>query len=244
MAEREILAFAGFAEPVSSLTHLAGALLIWLGSGRLRPLAGASGVRRWSIFVYVLSSCGMFLFSSLYHLASPTHPLHGFFWRMDHAMIWLTIASTVVAIHTLANLGSGLLGWVTWGCALLGLLVEQLYLTDMPPWLSPTLYVSLGWFGLVPLWRLTRARGLRFSIPIAIAGALCTLGGICDAREWPLLSEGVIEGHEVMHACILSGLVFFYVAVLRCARLPLSEVPANLKRATADLQAELAAASG
>lgn len=236
MAGREILAYAGFAEPVSSLTHLVGALLLWLGSGRLRPLVAGSSLRRWSSFVYVLSGCGMFLSSSLYHLTSPSHPLHGLFWRLDHAMIWLTIASTIVAIHVLANLGSSLLGWITWTTALAGLITEQAYLTDMPLWLSPTLYVGLGWLGLVPLWKLSRARGFGFALPILIAGLLCTLGGISDALEWPLVARGVVEGHEVMHTLILSGLVFFYVAVLRCARL--SEFDPELVE---ELRAELAA---
>ena len=219
MEPRSILPWLQVSEPVSSLSHLAGAIFVALASARLLRLVGDDARRRRAAWLYLFGVGGMFLASGVYHFVSNDSPIRGLLWRLDHAMIWMTIAGTIAAIHLLADLRPRWLGVCVWLLAFAGLVIEQTYLDDMAPWVSPALYVGMGWTGLISLVQLKRTQGARLAGWTLSAGVTCTLGGVCDALAWPRLWPGVIEGHEVLHLMIAAGMAQFYVAVHGCASL-------------------------
>ena len=100
-----------------------------------------------------------------------------------------------------------------------GVTLEQFALTGLPGWVSPMLYIAMGWVGLLPFLRLTRRYGFSFTSPLMWAAALSTIGGISDATEWPTLWPGVVEAHEVMHLAILAGMGCFFWSIDRCTRI-------------------------
>lgn len=220
MEERTILPWLSVSEPVSSLSHLAGAIAVALLASRLLEKAGDDPRRRRAVWLYLFGVGGMFVVSGTYHFLDNANPYRGLFWRLDHAMIWWTIAGTISAVQILAGLTLRWRGYVVWILAVTGMTLEQLTLEGLSMWVSPALYVGMGWYGIFPMVQLIRAEGVKFASAVFWAGVTCTAGGICDALEWPLLWPGVIEGHEVMHVLIAWGMAQFYRAVTNCAALP------------------------
>ena len=95
MEERAITPWLSFSEPVSSLSHLAGAIVVALLASRLLEKAGTDPRRRRAVWLYLFGVGGMFVASGTYHFLGNENPHRGLLWRLDHAMIWCTIAGTI-----------------------------------------------------------------------------------------------------------------------------------------------------
>ena len=221
MFDRSLISYLAIAEPVSSLSHLLGALLILGLAFRLFALVRGCRVRTAAVALFVCGTSGMFLASGTYHFLSRGQPLHRLFWYLDHAMIWVTIVGTIFAIQVLARVGCKRSMIGLWTLGIGGACLEGIFLDGLPGWVSPALFIGLGWFGVIPCARLVQRHGLGFVLPIVLAGAFTTLGGVTDALEWPMLLRGVVEGHEIMHLLIVAGMLCFAWAIDRCCRLPL-----------------------
>ena len=212
-----MVALGSLAEPVSSLTHFLGALLIFAGALRLFLQVRHDFVRARAVALYGAGVCGMFLASGTYHALAFEHPWRSFFRYLDHAMIWAAIVSTIAAIQVLARVGSRKAVLAVWGAGLAGVGAEALTLNGLAPWVSPLLYVAMGWVGFVPFLSLVRQRGFAFGLTHSHGRSHATLGGAADATEWPMIAPRVVEAHEVMHVLILVGMLLFLWAVTRCA---------------------------
>jgi hemolysin III len=209
----------GITDPVSSLSHYLGALGILFAAGRLVPRVRGSTPRTLAVALYLVGVVGMFLASGTYHLLGNENPAREVFRHLDHAMIWVCITGTIAGIQVVARVGTRTTIGAVLAMGVVGLAVEQVALRGLPAWVSPVLYVAMGWVGLHPVVRLTREHGLRYSVPVLIAGLFSTLGAILDALEWPMIYPGVVEGHEVMHFMIAIGMGFFFLAVDRCTQI-------------------------
>ena len=219
MEHRQILSLLGASEPVSAWTHFLGALLLFLLSRPLTAMTRGDARRTLAVRLYVLGVGGMFLASGTYHALEPTHPWRPVLWYLDHGMIWAAIGSTIAAVHVLAHLTPRWLAGLIWALCIGCAVIETLFLEHLPPWVSPLLYISVGWVGVIPMVGLIRDQGWEFAAPVLWAGLTSTLGGLIDALEHPTLIPGVVEAHEVMHVFILLGMGQFYAVVYRCASL-------------------------
>ncbi|MGE0710830.1 MAG: hemolysin III family protein [Planctomycetota bacterium] len=219
MDPRGIIPYLAFTEPFSSLSHFGGALALLLLAARLFGHVRGCPRRTRAIALYLLGVGGMFLASGTYHFLEHGSLAHRVFWHLDHAMIWAAIVTTISAVQVLAGVGTRRAIRAVWLLGAAGVIAEQFVLRGLAPWISPLLYIAMGWVGLFPFLRLIRLHGFRFAAPLAWAGLFSTLGGACDALEWPMLVPGVVEGHEVMHLLIVAGMGCFAWAVDRCARL-------------------------
>ena len=94
-----VLPIPGFSDPVSSLTHLAGAVvsavlgafLIYRGRGELRRVV--------SLAVFVFSCVLLLSLSGVYHLLSPHTAGRSVLMRLDHAAIFVLIAGSFTPIQ-------------------------------------------------------------------------------------------------------------------------------------------------
>lgn len=219
MPDRVMIPWGPFAEPASSLSHLLGALLLGIATRWLIGHGREELSRRLALGAYLAGVGGMFLVSGCYHLVAPGHPWRRFLWHADHAMIWAAIVGTIAATYVLADLRPRGAVAALWAAGVVGMGLEQFALRGLAPWISPLLYIGMGWVGLFPFVQLVRLHGWRFTAPFVWAALTSTGGGIIDALEprtpWP----GVVEAHEVMHALILVSMGCFFVAIHRCARL-------------------------
>jgi channel protein (hemolysin III family) len=208
----------GFAQPVSSLTHLAGAgvfaalslVLIRRGQG-LRGRLAALGV-------YTASCVCLLSVSGVYHLL-PAGAARDVFHRLDHAAIFVLIAGTYTPI--LGILFTGSERWVPlgliWAGAVAGVVFKTIYFTDCPEWAGLLLYLVMGWAGVVPGVRLWRRFGYSYVRPLIWGGVAYSLGAVLEFLRWPFLIPGVVGPHEVFHVAVLAGVACHWYFVARLA---------------------------
>ena len=152
-----------------------------------------------SFSVYGASLVLLFAASTAYHAAwSPR--LKGWLRIMDHAAIYLLIAGTYTPF-TLVTLrgpwGYSLLG-VVWGIALAGV-VAKVFLTGRYETLSITLYVVMGWCGVVAVQPLVAGLPEGGLMWLILGGMAYTSGVAFYA--W----ERLPFNHLAWHLAVLAG---------------------------------------
>ena len=195
-------------EPVSGLTHLAGA---GLGAAALvvlvRQAAGAgSPLRLLAVAVFGCRLVALYASSALYHLLPLAPRGVARLRRLDHAMIYILIAGTYTPFCLVALGGGwrwGLLGAV-WGLALGGIGMKLRWM-HAPAWLSTALYVALGWAAIPAAAALARALPPGGMTWLVAGGVVYTLGALVYARRRPALWPGVFGAHELWHLFVLAG---------------------------------------
>jgi len=158
-----VFSIVGFSDPVSSLTHLAGAVVFTvLGVVLLRRGRGDRG-RMISLAVFAISCVLCLSLSGVYHLLSPGSAGREVLKRLDHAAIFLLIAGSFTPVHVILFRGAWRWGMLTgiWGAALAGLVLKTVYFATMPEWLGLAMYLGLGWLGVISALALARRFGWR-----------------------------------------------------------------------------------
>lgn len=215
----QLTAIPGFAEPVSSLTHLIGAgvflvmsfFLIRRGAGDARRVA--------SLAIFSFGSVFLLSISGVYHLLDLTGSPRYVLQMLDHAAIFVLIACSFTPIHIILFRGWGcwaVLG-VVWTYAATAITLKMLYFHSMPTALGLSLYLGMGWIGAYPGIALWRRFGFHFMEPILWGGVAYSIGAIMEFLHWPVLIPGVIQWHEVFHIAVLIGLGFHWAFVFAIA---------------------------
>lgn len=198
----------GFAEPVASWLHLFGAVIAACFIGDLCR-RGATPADRRALAVFGGATVLALLLSGLYHLLAPTSAARAVLQRLDHAGIWLLIASTFTPVHVTLFRGAmrwGVLGFV-WACALAGIVLKTIFFAQFSEALGLTLYIGFGWIGALSGVALARNHGWRVIGPLLVGGALYSLGGVVSVLEAPIVVPGFLGHHELFHLAVLGGLV-------------------------------------
>jgi len=210
----------GFADPVSSLTHLSGAALFFFMSFVLLRRGGLHRGRFTALLVFVISSVFLFSMSGTYHLLDHGSSARALFQRLDHAAIFVLIAGTFTPAHAL--MARGFWQWpllaLIWCAAGAGAFVKLFFFDDVPEWLGLTLYLAMGWFGLVSGVYFLKTRGRRIYTllgPILLGAFAYTIGAILEFLRWPVLIDGVVGPHELFHVAVILGALFHWIFVYR-----------------------------
>ncbi|MCW8137974.1 MAG: hemolysin III family protein [Planctomycetota bacterium] len=217
---REMVSLFGLAEPLSCLTHVAiGLTLAALSPALVRRGRGAA--ERAALAAYALAVVAMFLVSGSYHALPASHPARDVLWHLDHASIWLGLAATFSAVRIVFVPGPALPTVAgLWGIAVAGVAAEMVAMRDMALWISPALYILMGWCGLPTVLSAGRAHGAHVSGPLLAAGVVVTFGGFMDVFQAPRLLVGVVEAHELLHLTTLVGGVVYFRGLWLGAALP------------------------
>lgn len=195
-------------EPVSGLTHLAGAVLGLAGLILLVTLAWGDPWRVASFAVYGGALVLLYSASTLYHSLNVTERALRRLKRLDHIAIFVLIAGTYtpVALVTLRAehpaWGWAVLGAV-WAFALAGAAFKLLWLSA-PRWLYTGLYLLMGWLALAAIYPLSRALPPGGLAWLALGGLFYTVGAVIYALKRPNLSRHV-GFHELWHLFVLAG---------------------------------------
>lgn len=188
---------------LASLVGLPVLVLAAAGRGDALEVVGAS--------VFGASLVALYAASTTYH-AWPPSRTRGILQVVDHAAIYLLIAGT----YTPFTLGvlRGAWGWtlfgLVWSLAAAGIVTKVLIGTRHPR-LSTSVYVAMGWLGIVAIQPMTEhlpAAGLAW----ILAGGLLYTAGVAFFA-W----ERLRYGHAVWHLFVLGGSACHFVAVLRYA---------------------------
>lgn len=195
-------------------------LALWVALPMAVVLAIASdGARsRTGAIVYGAGLCSMLAASTTYHRWVHTLSARSRWRRVDHAAIFVLIASTCTALAlTSAGTTMAIAVLVTiWLTAVTGA-VLKLTRFERAERLGSVLYIAMGWSGAVlvpPMW----SRGGALPVACLIAGGVVyTIGALGFARGWPRLRPETFSYHEVWHAFTLAATGLHFVAIATLA---------------------------
>jgi hemolysin III len=208
-AETPHAGYSASEEIASSVIHGIGIVLSIAGLAVLAAYAAPVGDVRHiaSVGVYGTTLILLYTASTLYH-GVPVERAKPLLRQLDHAAIFLLIAGTYTPF-TLITL-NGPWGWslfaIVWAIALLGVVLVVRRVEKRG--LVISLYVGLGWIGLVALGPLVR------NLP---PGGLWLLfgGGVCYTLGVPFyLSKRLPFNHALWHLFVLAGSILQFFAVL------------------------------
>jgi hemolysin III len=184
---------------------VAGALLVALApSGRAAAVGG----------VYAVALAGMFGASALYHRGTWTPSMRPWLRRLDHSMIFVLIAGTATPVTVLGLEGvlPVVVLAVVWAGALVGVLLKLVWI-GAPRRLVASVYVVLGWVGIVLLPETARHLGLAPALLFIAGGALYTLGAVIYMRRRPDPRPAVFGFHELFHLLVVAAALVHFVAI-------------------------------
>ena len=208
----------GFNDPVSSLTHFAGASFVAFLTPFLLRRA-RDHPRYWGyLATFAVASILLLSTSGIYHLLAVGDG-RLVLQRLDHGAIFVMIAGTFTPVHGICFRGKA--RWVPlvlmWLAATLGLTLKTVFFTDLAEGLGLMFYIVLGWAGLFTVMTLWRRFGYGFVEPLVWGGAAYTVGGVLEFLRWPVLIPGVVGPHELFHVGVLAGLGLHWRFVFRIA---------------------------
>lgn len=197
-------------EPVSCLTHLAGAFIaLALTAGLLVKSVPYGSVYIISFAIFGTSMILLYMASAVYHMLRVGEKTLRILRRIDHTMIFVLIAGTYTPVCLLPLRGA----WgisilsVIWSLALIGVFMKVFWL-QAPRWLSTAIYILMGWLVVVafyPLWH--SVSGLAFAL-LCLGGVSYTLGALIYAMKWPDPYPNRFGFHEIFHIFVLLGTAF------------------------------------
>ena len=170
---RNTIPIPGFFEPVSSLTHLLGAVLFAVASIWLLRRGRGNSARMVSLIVFCAGAVFLLSISGIYHLLSPIGATREIVRRLDHAAIFILIAASFSPGHTILFRGWGRAGALVliWSVAFLGIALKMIYFHEMSTWLGLGLYLGMGWLGIFSSVSLWRRYGFVFVQPLLWGGS-------------------------------------------------------------------------
>jgi hemolysin III len=184
---------------------VAGVILVVVARNGRAMLASA---------MYAFSLSALFGVSALYHRGAWTARAERRMQRLDHSMIYVLIAgsATPFGLLTLSGTLATTLLAIVWGGAAVGI-VMKLFWIDHPRWLSPVLYMVLGWAGVVMLPELVDQIGWAPASLLLAGGVLYSIGAAVYAFRRPDPAPAVFGYHEVFHALVIAAATAHYLVV-------------------------------
>ncbi len=138
---------------------------------------------------------------------------------IDHAAIFVLIASTFTPVHVILFWRWGRWGVLAlvWGFAVTAISIKTIYFYTMPTELGLSLYLGMGWIGAYTGLSIWKRFGFRFMQPMLWGGVAYSIGAVMEFLHWPTLIPGVIQWHEVFHVAVLIGLGFHWAFIYTIA---------------------------
>ena len=214
-----MLPLAGFSDPVSSISHLGGAVVFAFLAVALLRRGGGDRARMISLSVFALSCVLLLGLSGVYHLLSPDTAARAVLKRLDHAAIFVLIAGSFTPVHTILFRNAWRWGMLTgiWGAAIAGLTLKIVYFDTLPEWLGLAMYLALGWMGVISAVALARRYGWRPIHPVLWGALAYTAGAVAEFLGWPVLLPGIVGPHEMFHLAVLAGIACHWAFIARIA---------------------------
>lgn len=202
-----LASISGFADPVSSISHLAASIGFGIASVALVRSARGHPGRVAALSIYASSVVLLLVMSGVFHLLPYESTGRAVLQRLDHAFIFVLIAGTFTAVHGILFRGwlrSGVIAFV-WVVAATTIPIKTVYFAAIPEWLGLSLYLGFAWLGLGSGLLLWHRHGLRFITLLICGGLAYTLGAVFEFVRWPNPWPGVIQAHELFHAFVIAG---------------------------------------
>ncbi|MEI6789787.1 MAG: hemolysin III family protein [Myxococcaceae bacterium] len=208
--------FKTLRDPVSGLTHLAGALLGIAGLIYLLIKSSNAGTARHIVSSAIFGTSVILLYTSsaFYHLLNISDEARVIFRKLDHSMIFVLIAGSytpfcLIALH-------GYVGWilfgVIWGLVIVGLFVK-FYWLHAPRWISTGIYLLMGWIAMIVFSPLSHALTPSGFFWLITGGLFYTIGAVIYALKRPNPFPNIFGFHEIWHLFVLAGTASHFMSI-------------------------------
>lgn len=195
-------------DPVSCLTHMAGAIASIVGMIFLILLAVREGTP-WHIVGFSIFGASLILLysaSTIYHMLDISDRVNLILRKVDHMMIFVLIAGTYTPICITALRGG--LGWtllvVIWTAGILGMILKGVWM-NAPRWLSTLIYAVMGWMIILAIYPLAKAIPAQGTVFLVMGGLFYTIGAVIYGLKWPKINFQYFGFHEIFHIFVLAG---------------------------------------
>lgn len=204
-------------EPINGLTHLAGAVLAFVGLLALvikASFEGANAIELAAVIIFGVSMILLYAASATYHMVIARDRVLAFLRKLDHSMIYVLIAGTYTPFCLISL--SGVTGWTLFGIitglAISGVVFKLVWFHS-PRWLSTAIYIAMGWlvvFFISPISEVIQSQGVFL---LMLGGIFYTIGGIIYGLKPDWLKLKHLGFHEIFHIFILLGSLAHFLSV-------------------------------
>jgi hemolysin III len=166
------------------------------------------------MLVYAASLCVLFGASSLYHGFPGSAERTSVLRKIDHAAIYVLIAGTYTPVLFVGLGGAWRIATLAaiWAVAVAGVMLTM-WFVHAPRWLSAAVYIAMGWFAVVPAFKLVPALPAVVTLLIALGGLLYTAGAVVYATRKLDVLPRRFGFHEIFHLFVLAGAAAQFVAI-------------------------------
>jgi len=209
-------------EPWSWITHFAGFLASVAGCLYLVLWSGDDPAKAMTMAVYGSSLVLLFAASTAYHFFDLGEARNKWLQRVDHIGIFLLIAGSYAppVVHLLDGWWRITILAVVAGLCALGSIGKIAWI-DAPVWLSTAVYLAIGWFGLVPAYKMLPQLDVGSIACLGLGGLAYTLGAVVFVRERPDPWPQVFGHHEIWHLFVLVGAAGHFAFAVRMLEHPI-----------------------
>jgi len=190
------------------------AFFVSIGLAVALVASAPAGVATFGAVVYGITMICMFGASALYHGPNWSADREPRLLQLDHTAIFLFIAGTATPILLLTSDGTmrALVLGLVWAIAIGGVVFEWLPLRP-PRGYVTTVYLVLGWIGVLAFGGLWTDTGIAGVVLVAGGGVLYTAGAIVHAARRPDPWPMVFGYHEVFHVLVIGAALLHYCAI-------------------------------
>ncbi|MEH7352031.1 hemolysin III family protein [Neobacillus drentensis] len=206
-------------EPINGLTHLAGAILAFVGLLAMvikAAMTTPTPLVLSAVIIFGVSMILLYSASATYHMVIARDKVIAFLRRLDHSMIFVLIAGTYTPFCFISLNGKtgAILFSIISGVAISGVVFKMVWF-NCPRWISTALYIAMGWmivFVFSPLTGSLNPVGLFLLI---LGGIFYTIGGVIYGAKPKFLETKYLGFHEIFHIFIMLGsLAHFFTVYL------------------------------
>ncbi|WP_315169628.1 PAQR family membrane homeostasis protein TrhA [Metaclostridioides mangenotii] len=206
-------------EPINGFTHLAGAVLSFIGLLALvikTSLDNPSALSLTAVIIFGISMILLYTASTVYHLVISSDKVISWLRRLDHSMIFILIAGSYTPFCLIAL--NGPTGWALFAvimtAAIAGVCFKLIWF-NCPRWISTVIYVAMGWVSVLLIVPLYKAISLEGVILLVGGGVFYTIGAVIYAVKPKFLKFRNFAYHEIFHIFILLGTLTHYICVFK-----------------------------
>jgi len=206
-----------FDEVLNAVSHGIAFILAIVGSVFLGiAVEGRSTHYQWSVTLYLISLCVLFLASTLYHSFFSLMSTRAIFSVIDHAAIYLLIAGSYTPILAILfpdkpEYSQWLLGFM-WTMCVLGVSVTAILPEGkVKAMLSLSLYLGMGWVALLITGDLKERLSSTGMQLLVGGGLLYTLGVPFFVKNRQTFK---VPDHTIWHMFVLAGAAAHYFFIL------------------------------
>lgn len=166
--------------------------------------------------VYSICLCTLFGISALYHRPTWSETRRKFMRKLDHSAIFALIAGTATPVCLFAVPGTDGLKLLAafWVTATVGIL-QSLFWTGAPKWVSIPLYIFCGWLAVPYVREMGAALGPAGIALIFSGGVVYTIGALVYGLKWPNPAPRIFGYHEVFHLLVIVAAILHFIAIVR-----------------------------